>query len=334
MNDKPIEGYFIVTVDDLIFEVKGVVQPESRLMAYLRYAPDPAGDRLSKSGMKYRKIYDLSGRIDYLERKHPEHLWYDDVHDRVLQTVPHDRIAYVLNPVDGLRNLRDRRDHVSKLQAASIDFSERLVEHCDIEWGSIGLTGSQLVGLDNERSDIDLVIYGIESGQKVYSTLRDKYEMIPELEKYSGEDLDSIVSFRWGKANRWWEILRDIESRKVLQGLFRSNDFFIRIVKTPEEMGYRYGEVKYQDRGRVVVKCLIENTDASMFTPCVYHVSSDDIPELMILTSYRGRFTEHVHTNMIVRAHGKLELVEYFGSRKSHLQVVLGENPDDYLIPI
>ena len=36
---SPIEGHFLVTEDGLIFEVKGVIHPEERIIAYLRYAP-------------------------------------------------------------------------------------------------------------------------------------------------------------------------------------------------------------------------------------------------------------------------------------------------------
>jgi predicted nucleotidyltransferase len=154
------------------------------------------------------------------------------------------------------------------------------------------------------------------------------------MERYSGKKLDSIVSFRWGADNRWWKTLRKIESEKVLQGLFRSNDFFIRIVKTPGEEKCKYGDIEYQDRGRVAVRCTVIDDSNSIFTPCFYEVSSDDIPELELLTSYRGRFTEHVHRGMSVEAEGRLEMIKQTGSYVSQFQLVLGENPDDYLVPV
>ncbi|MHA1958842.1 MAG: hypothetical protein ACW99U_01325 [Candidatus Thorarchaeota archaeon] len=334
MTTHPVEGYFIVTDDDLVFEVKGIIHPEDRVIAYLRYVPDSAGDRLSSTGMGYRKVYELPDRADYLTKNHPEYLWFDDVRNRILQTVPNDKIAYVLNPIDELRSLRDRGEHLSSLQTASIDFARRLVECSGIQWNCIGMTGSQLIGFDIEKSDIDLVVYGAQCGLKIYSTLRYNFELISEIERYSGEKLDSLVSFRWGASNRWWKTLREIESEKVLQGLFRSNDFFIRIVEMPEEQDHKYGDTRYQDRGRVTVRCTIADDSTSIFTPCFYKVSSDKIPELLVLTSYRGRFTEHVHSGMFVEAEGRLEMVDQVGSHGFYFQLVLGEDPDDYLIPV
>jgi predicted nucleotidyltransferase len=334
LTTKPVEGYFIVTDDNLVFEVKGIIHPEDRVIAYLRYVPDSAGDRLSSTGTGYRKVYELLDRTEYLKKNHPEYLWFDNVHNRILQAVPNDKISYILSPIDKLGSLRDQGEHLSSLQTASIDFARKLVEHSGIQWDCIGITGSQLAGFDIDKSDIDLVVYGIQCGSKVYSILKNNPELIPEMEGYSGEKLDSLVSFRWGVSSRWWKTLRKIESKKVLQGLFQSNDFFIRIVRKSEEQEHTYGDTRYEDRGRVTVRCTVVDDSDSIFTPCFYKVSSDEIPELLVLTSYRGRFTEHVHSGMSVEAEGKLELVERIGSPGFHFQLVLGENPDDYLIPV
>ena len=60
-HPKAREGDFIETSEGLIFDVKGLVQPPDKVVAYLRYVEDPSGDR--KRGRKtYVKVYLLSER--------------------------------------------------------------------------------------------------------------------------------------------------------------------------------------------------------------------------------------------------------------------------------
>jgi predicted nucleotidyltransferase len=79
----------------------------------------------------------------------------------------------------------------------------------------------------------------------------------------------------------------------------------------------------------------VSNSQDSIFTPCEYHVECDD-EQITIekLTSFRGRFTEQVFVGDRFEAFGRLELVtdHRTGSQYSHL--VLGELPEDYLIPL
>jgi len=37
------EGDFLETLEGLIFDVKGLLHPDARVIAYLRYLPDPHG---------------------------------------------------------------------------------------------------------------------------------------------------------------------------------------------------------------------------------------------------------------------------------------------------
>ena len=101
------EGQFIVTPDNLIFEVKGVVHPPNRVTAYLRYVPDPRGDRRTKGGQRFRKIYDLDMRGKYLYENAPQYLHYDPVVGRIMQSVPVDDVVRVLDPVERLAVLRE-----------------------------------------------------------------------------------------------------------------------------------------------------------------------------------------------------------------------------------
>jgi predicted nucleotidyltransferase len=328
-----IEGFFVVTDDDLIFEVKGVIHPRDRIIAYLRYVPDMHGNRRSGVGTPYRKIYNLKARELFLGDHAPQYIWYDKVMGRSLQAVPQDHIAYVLNPVDGLRHLRDIKHHVNDTQRAICDMSESIVEMCGISWTDIGVTGSHLCGLDTPESDIDLVVYGTEAGKRVYKGIQTCFSSLADFQRYSGETLNRHVNIRWSGHNQHKSALLSIEARKLLQGTFRGVDFFIRIVKRPHEMGHQYGETMFRGCGTVTTVCQILDDSEAFYTPCYYRVVSKEIADLQTVTSYRGRFTEHGKIGMTMEVCGRLEVVNT-QSQGEYKQIVLGEDIGDYMIPV
>lgn len=330
--NNPIEGYFLVTNEGLVFEVKGNLHPETHHIAYLRYVIDTSGDRKSKDGVAYRKIYPLKDREVYLRENYPQYLRFDSRHKRVLQVVPLDYVEYTLSPVDALAQFRDRGRHLSGLQCATIELAESLVDAFGIPWGSIGVTGSQLVGLATEKSDIDLVVYGEQVGKTLHRSLKENSESIKGLERYEGKYLQQHTQFRWGSNNQNLETLNSIESGKLLQGIFDGHEFFIRLVRTPEEVEFSYNDLSYENFGTRVLACNILDDSQAIFTPCEYKVECQEIPDLVNLVSFRGRYTEHVHAGMCVKAGGILERVTHRDGR-NWLQLVLGESDIDYLLP-
>ncbi len=330
--DDPIEGYFLITNESLVFEIKGNLHPERQYIAYLRYVIDTSGDRKSEDGIAYKKIYPLKDREVYLRENYPHYLSFDDRHNRVLQVVPLDCVDIILNPIDALGQIRDRGRHLSNLQHTTIELAESIVDAFGIPWNSIGVTGSQLVGLATESSDIDLVVYGENAGKMLYQGLEKNSETIRGLERYSGKYLLQHTQFRWGSNNPDLETLRSIESNKLLQGIFDSQEFFIRIVKTPEEMEFTYDDLRFESIGTRVLKFEVLDDTQAIFTPCEYIVKCQEIPDLVSVVSYRGRYTEHVHEGMCATARGTLEKVNHRDGR-NWLQLVLGESNTDYLLP-
>ncbi len=323
MEDKLVEGYFIKTSDNLIFEVKGVVHPHDRIIAYVRYVPN-----LDSS---FRKIYDLREREEYLSNGFLEYLWFSKTHGRVLQAVPRNKIVEVLNPIEHMDQIRnDKR----ALSVATSNLVELLLDNTGINRTEIGVTGSQLVGVATETSDIDLVVYGESACRKFYNRLRKKFDKIPRLERYDGELLDAHVLFRWGNLTEHYELLHRIESTKILQGVFESHQFFIRLVKRPQDDREIFGQIITENLKTREVQCSVIKDRNSIFTPCTYQVESLDLPKLKQLVSYRGRFTEQVSSGMSVRARGRFENVIDSKTGENYQQLVLGENPSDYLVPI
>ncbi len=334
VTSRPIEGYFLVTTDNLVFEVKEVLQPTERLIAYLRYVPDDNGDRRLHDGTKLSKMANLEDREAYLRSMAPEYIWFDCSKGREIESVPDDRIAYVLDPVDSLRELRDMGSHLDDLQQTSVELAHLLVKESNVEWSDIGITGSQLVGLHTSRSDMDLVVYGEEPGKRVYEALKRRSGKLRDVEPYRGHELDRHTKFRWGGVPQFLDLLKVREKEKVLQGFFRSYEFFVRMVKLPTDMKEVYGDVVCQHMGEIETVCDILSDCNSIFTPAEYGVSSESMSGLMKLVSYRGRFTEHAHAGETVRIRGRLEEVTVLSADEKYQQVVLGEKASDYMVPV
>ena len=322
-----------MTDEGLIFEVKGVVHPEERIIAYLRYIRDDQGERNSKDGYRYKKIYSLKKRELYLREKHPRYLWKSDMHGRMVQSVPIDHVAFTLNPVDALRQLRDMGNHVSPIQEAARKLAELFVHVSGISWSDIGITGSLLVGLETTRSDIDMIVFGENASRTLHNHLIGN-KSIPGVGRYQGELLEKHLQFRWPEQDRFLEKLRAIEAEKAFQGVFHSWEFFVRAVKLPAEVNWKYNDLSFKEETNVVARGRVLDDSDAIFTPCYYAVECDEIPALRYLTSYRGRFTEHVRRGMQVEVGGRLETVRNVVTQDEYQQLVLGERKSDYLIPV
>jgi len=84
---KGLEGDFIENSEGLIFDVKGLVHPPDKVVAFIRYFPTSQGER-RRNKVAYGKVYSLSERYMLLKEKSPEYLIYDSVFDEKLCEVP------------------------------------------------------------------------------------------------------------------------------------------------------------------------------------------------------------------------------------------------------
>jgi predicted nucleotidyltransferase len=107
----------------------------------LRYVPDPSGERVSPEGARYRKV-DFEESFILAGEERPS--WVGEI-----LRIPLREIARVYKPDERLAfcTARDRR-------------VGELADLFSLPAGSLGCTGSRLLGLEGPSSDIDLVVYG------------------------------------------------------------------------------------------------------------------------------------------------------------------------------
>ena len=333
---EPLEGDFLETVEGLIFDVKGVVHPHNAVIAYVRYVPHPTGKRV-RGGRTYAKLYSLEDREAFLRRNYPQYLRPDPVFNETVQAVPLDRIARYYKPSEKLREML----FASKLDAverAALELATLIRREAGIGLDSIGVTGSILVGLHSESSDIDLVVVGEQSARKAYEALRSLIAEGGSVRPYDAAGLRRLYEFRSKDTPLPFRAFAEMERKKVLQGLFKGRDFYVRLVKRSEEYGERYGDKVYLPLGVQKVRAKVVDATDSIFTPCRYVVSEVEVLEglrrarIREIVSLRGRFCELAGEGEHIIARGKLELVRC-RSGESYYRLFLGRK-GDYMLTL
>ena len=336
MRIKAREGDLLETTDNILFDVKGLVHPSNRVVAFLRYVPDPDGDR-ERAGMRYRKVYALSERYALLGQAFPQYLVYDPVFNERLCEVPFEAVKQHHQPTHRLQDLR-YKDELDEVERTALRFAELLKENAGVPWSKLGISGSILVRLHTSTSDVDPTVYGSETGNKVYSTLR---QMLGDrkslLKPYSLEELKELFDFRSKDTITSFEDFVRTDSRKALQGKFMGRDYFVRFVKDWNEVKEQYGTILYKPVGYAKIKAKVMDDSEAIFTPCCYRIENAEILEgphvkpIEEIVSFRGRFCEQAKSGEVVIAQGKVERVQREGHRE-HFRLLLGNKVSDHMI--
>lgn len=317
MNHLPREGDFVLTTDDLIFDVKGMCHPPDRIISFVRYVPDSEGNRF-RNGIPYTKIYDLEDRFHFLKERFPHYIYFDPVFQRTLQGVPLTRVKQIFDPVMKLKTLHDAGPR-DALEEAALHLATSLATPPEV----LGISGSILMGMHTEQSDIDLVIYGKEEGIKAFQRLQTLRATgkVDALNRFHAQEK---ALFRWGSSLK---TLIEIEQHKLLHGFFEGSEYFIRLVPLSFEP---YGSVQYIPQYKATLTGWIEDDSESIFTPCCYGLSDSSISHVTRLISFRGRYCEQVTSGEKIIARGTVEKVCTPSGEFYHM--VLGDMTD-FLLP-
>jgi len=337
-----IEGDYIETkIDNLIFDVKGLLHPKDRKICFIRFYPDNEGDRI-REGIHYKKIYNLNERYSFLKENFPKYLFFSELLDIELQGVEIKDIKRIYSPKDYFKSISEK-DNLTNLENYSKMLCEIFTNEGKIPKDSIGISGSTMVNLAKEDSDIDLIIYGTKTSLTFQEKLKDIFENVNNCRKYNLEEFKSHFSWRAGGSQLSFEEFMRSEKRKLHQGKFCNIDFFIRYIKSPEDWKGDFYDYKYTDCGRLKLTAeIIDSTDA-IFTPCEYKINPvnilssnprfnnvDESP-LEEVSSFRGRFCEHAIKGEKVLIEGKLEKVIYKNKDK-YYRILLSDQVRDKMI--
>lgn len=333
-----VESFYLETKDGLFFAVKGLEHPPDRRIAVLRYAPDAASGNRRKGETSYRRLYHFDEQERLVRSQYPQYLAYDPVFQAMLQSVPMSMVHTIYDP-----RLRYRELAMAPARAEIEDdayaFLSLLQHEAQVPSSALGITGSLLIGLYTEKSDLDAVVFGTASCNKVYQVLQRILADPPcaELRRLDAAGMEELFAQRSADTRMDFDEFLAMEKRKVNQGLFRNRPYFVRFVKEAHEIGEEYGHLRYAKQGRAVISASIADDQEAIFTPCRYPLSNvrilegPHLPDLKEIVSFRGRFCEQARTMDSVVAAGTLERIENSQGDIRH-RLLLGNLPDDILV--
>ncbi len=339
---KGIEGDYIETKENnLIFDVKGLLHPIDRKICFLRFYPNKDGDRI-RNNVIYKKVYNLNERYSILREKFPKYLFFSEELDLELQGVRNKDIKKIYTPREYFKKICEKK-HLSYLEKCSKELCELFITGGGVLENSIGITGSQMVGLDIESSDIDIIIYGTQLSLEFQNNLKMILNSSKNCRKYNLEEYGKHYKWRANSSNVSFEDFMRSELRKLHQGKFKGIDFFIRYIKSPEDWCGNFYDYKYKNYGRIKIISEIIDSKDSIFTPYSYKINTIKIVEnnsilkeinvkdIIEIASFRARFCEQAIKGETVLVEGKLESVEVKGKEK-HFRLILGDQNKDKMI--
>ena len=232
----------------------------------LRYVPDENGERVDPSGRRYAK-YDFEEAYAHIARHKPEYAG-------LLHRIPHTDVIRVLKPELEIGRI-----------AAAYPRVNKLVRLFSLPEGAVGCTGSLLCGLANDRSDIDMVVYGkhwFAAQALVCQSIRDG--MIEEL---SDEMWRKVYDKR--KPEIPYDVFVLHEQRKWNRGQIEGTYFDILFTRSYDEIrGAPAG--KGTVLGKVTIEAEVTDASLAFDNPAVYEVEHESVSRVLSFThTYSGQ---------------------------------------------
>jgi|ERR1035437_8082555 predicted nucleotidyltransferase len=258
---------FLITKDDWLFSVSDYFCNDG-IRSILRYVPDENGER-QLNGKRYTK-YDFGPAFAFMRKYRPE--WVQDVH-----VVPESEVKTVFSPHNIIPKLINSDSRIGEIV--------KVLEMSGIPRTSMGVTGSMLLGLQNESSDIDFVVYG-----PLWFQARD----IITIAKKKGGSIEELDEEMWKRIYR--KRIPDIsfdefmlhESRKGNRGMIGGTYFDLLFVREWNQIN----EPLLRGKDKVIMKIEAEvtNADFAFDSPAYYKIKHSEIDHVISYThTYAGQ---------------------------------------------
>ena len=301
-QQKPIRLRDFVEADGMFFSVVGY-KNEGRVKAFLRYIPDCSGDR-EKGGIRYRKLSHQEA-IEFAKQNKIQ--YYSS--DLGIFLIPHDRIDRVYRPVEGVKN-PDR--YVKKV----VEFFE------GIPVDKMGVTGSRLIGLVGDESDVDFVMYGdwwFKGREKIRKGIQRGQIQEPD------RDMWDFI-YRKRKITLPFHVFLTQERRKYHRAVIESTYFDLLFVRDYSQLNRDIPEEKGMKRGKARIAAELVDDSLVFDYPAFYPIKHREIAAILCFTH---TFVGQAQKGEVLEARGDIEII---GGRKYLIVGTRREVEDEYII--
>lgn len=313
---------YFETLEGWVFFVLGDVHPPGRVWSCLKYIPGDGlwgnGEKKFVRAIQQYTVPELLKLINFLEKEQPSYVYLDSTVNARVIAPPTSRITKIHSAKRRLAELMSTSTS-NQLEKRLISLAEQLSELSGVPLNYFGVTGSILPGIHHQKSDIDLVVYGVENAWRVV-------ESLVELERDGKVGLmRAIDPHGWAvrAAARYaisQESLLRLASNVVNKGWYDGVAFSIHCVR--EKPMHRYGEIRYVSHGLVTVRCQVTDVRESLATPAVY-LAEDEDGIVDRIVCYDMMLAGVLRKGDTVEVHGKLESAVN-GDREVWRQILVG----------
>jgi predicted nucleotidyltransferase len=328
---------YLLTPDDLFFTVIGNVHPKDRVLAYLKYLPDPRG-KWGKAGksyarsIRYYSAANIMETVGFLRKTYPQYVYSYKPLQIEFSSVPHERIAEHFRPEERLQEIRHAK-RLDKLEKKTIGLASFLSEHSGVPMGRLGVTGSILISVHTSFSDIDLTVYGRRESLRIRELLLSLYKKgNNQIRRFSGSILSKWCKEQLSVHPITIKDARNIYSRIWNRAVYKDTLFSIHPVKTEHEVTEQFGEEFYEPVGVVEIRAKVVDAADSCFLPGTYFVtdvrfeSGPQFGNVERVVTYEGLYGDIAGEGDVIFVRGKLEKVFDASRRLKYSRVLAGSS--------
>jgi HAD superfamily hydrolase (TIGR01509 family) len=280
---------FIETAEGLIFAVVERGLEDGKVLCFLRYVHDSSG---------WKKVATEQAN-QLLQQQYPDYLHYSPVLDAHLHAVAIERIVKHHQPKHRLQQLMLATRH----DAVEQDLYRlcRLLEQHGLDLTQIGITGSLLIGVQNLRSDIDLVCYGRDVFQQCRAITR---RLIEQGDLQALNDQDWQQSYERRSCDLSLDDYVWHERRKCNKAVINGRKFDLNFI----DHGASPEPIVYQKCEPITLQCKVINDVHAFDYPAEFKIDHDHISSVV---SFTATYTGQAVAGEMVEVSGVLEQSEH-----------------------
>ncbi len=291
---------FITTREGLIFAVVSNGVEDGKVLCFLRYI---------KTGQRWNKA-DTDHANQFLAQNYPHYLYFSQQLDAHLHAVSIDSIYRHHQPRHRLSEIMNSSRHAMGAEYDCFQLCNQLQQH-NVPLEQVGVTGSVLVSLQNDLSDIDLVIYD----RKVFFQCQQAFKSMLHVGLlYPLRESDWVFSYQRRDCELSLTEYVWHETRKLNKVVFNGRKVDISLAQLNENSATTH----FSKQGEAVVQATVMGDYYSYDSPSVYDI---DHPDISSIISFTPTYTGQAVRGELIEAAGKLEQ-----SSDGHVRLVVGSS--------